>query len=174
MIITIDQLKESTRSDPRFAKRGPIQNKSLLGWYGEHYAKLWLISLGQFESISLSPDEFDSEKDITVDGSKVEVKTQHIYKNIQSLTVPLKHAAGKLKESLFNCFITVNCPNPNWIYLPGRVYILTPEFDYEEDKVKGKAHINVPKNEKSGALILDHMLTPEMLKFLSQFATTSF
>lgn len=172
MIITIDQLKESTLSDPRFSKRGPIDNKSLLGWYGEHYAKLWLMSLGQFDSVILSPDEFDSEKDITVDGSKVEVKIQHAFKLMESLTVPKKHADGKLRESLFNCFITVNCPNSKYNFMPGRVFILLPTFRYEKNGFK--AHISIPDNLRSKALILDHMLTPEMLKFLSQFATTSF
>ena len=154
----------------KYVTREELMNE--LGLAGEKIIINMLSSLGC--KIESSVDKYDSEKDLLVDGKKVEVKTQIPFAKKKSFTFsPWQLKKCKSVDVLY--FIAI--PNENEKYnLPenGWIYRVVPsEFQYEEWKDRwGKPRILVPINQD--CIFPVQKLTEEQIKYLQSYTTSSY
>ena len=121
------------------------QNIEILGKTGEKIVANYYSRKGKI--VEQAINHFDNTKDMTVDGSKVEVKTQ--------VPVVLKNAFTFRKNQLRKCLsadgvVFVSVPNsvkPHWS--DGKVYLIEPsKLKYNHYKTKdGRDMVLIPINQ---------------------------
>lgn len=143
-----------------------------LGLAGEKIIINMLSNLGC--KIESSVDKYDSEKDLLVDGKKVEVKTQIPFAKKKSFTFsPWQLKKCKSVDVLY--FIAIPNENPKYD-LPenGWIYRVEPsKFVHEEWKDRwGKPRTLVPINQSCIHKV--QRLTEEQIKYLQSYTTSSY
>lgn len=145
------------------------KNIEMLGRAGETIIINYCTKHGQV--VEASVDQYDSEKDMVIDGLKCEVKTQ----------VPwvIKNAFTFKPNQLKKClnadrviFISVpNSTKPHWS--DGKVFLIkSSEMQYKKDKTKdGRAMILIPIDQPG----MDELFTisTEESKILQKYSASS-
>jgi hypothetical protein len=142
-----------------------------LGTVGE---KLVANYLSKNHQVEISPFKFDKEKDMLVDGMKVEVKTQAPLFKMNCFTIQ-PNQLYKCKNSQVLMFVSAPHPNPKlrhktagWIY-----QILNGEFEYKSWKdSSGEPRILIPIDQK--AVIPLVKVTDEEAFELQRYVYTKF
>ena len=144
-------------------------NMEKLGKAGEFIISNACTKAGQ--KVILSEDQYDSKKDMIIDGLRVEVKTQvpFVYKNAFTFK------PNQLKKCLsVDRVIFISVPNEKIAHhSDGKVYIIKPdEMKYSKYRTKdGRDMILIPINQPAMKEI--YVLSPKQRKMLQQYSVSS-
>jgi len=143
--------------------------KHLLGMLGERIIAKHLRERGH--SVIESLNVFDSEKDLDVDGDKVEVKTQvpFLIKNAFSIS---PNQLNKIKNSKFVYWISVP-PTKMPDSLAGFIFKMDPTVaKYERYKLKNGREMLAFKRNQLGMDIVDQIKDKSLLDHMKELSTS--
>lgn len=121
----------------------------------------------------MSTDPFDAEKDMLVDGKKVEVKTQSKMIKYDSFALS-PNQLPKLQGVDATYFVAIN-PASEWDGLwsypeAGNIYRCAPNFEYFTWYTnRYQARIAIPLKQE--AMVIVHKMEDSVLEYMSKFAT---
>lgn len=138
-----------------------------LGSEGEELVANWFRSRGL--TVERSTDTFDGEKDLTINGKSVEVKTQTIYRRFPYLqdfspafTVPILEDT-KISRNQLN-----KCLNVDHLIFVSRSSMDDPNVRIFRAPELGKRHFTISRNSRDGRYVAGFML--EHMKQMTIFS----
>ena len=134
-------------------------DKYQIGLDGERVVMAYYSQLGK--KVEKSSDEYDSVKDMTIDGIKTEVKTQTLYRAFPSVggvtqpafTVDIATDVGKIYSNQLN-----KCMNVEKLIFVRRSSSNDPYVRIYEAPKLGKRMFSIIKNKKDGRYVAGFLL----------------